>query len=73
MIIPGGDPREVLMCQGEVRISAVLGEACAVVVESEDLARRVTGTSIFAEDTSFVFVDVVSKVDWNPSDDCRAP
>jgi hypothetical protein len=65
MVVPNGDPRELLVASNEVQVGAVCREPPTVVVESVDLVVGLRDTTDAVAPTVIsvlVFVDVVAKM-----------
>ena len=63
MVVPDGDPGEEAVGEKEVCVGAVLGEAGAVVVESENFTAGIGGAWVAAWSAASGFINVVSEVD----------
>jgi hypothetical protein len=63
VVIPHGNPGELLVRGEEVGIGAVLPQTRAVVVEGEDLVSRLEGALVLAGHAALVLVDVVAQMD----------
>lgn len=63
MIIPNGNPAEILVGKQQVWVCAILCDPGPVVVQGEYFLPRIGSTRVLAECASLALVDVVSQVD----------
>lgn len=63
VVVPDWDPGEVLMCQSEIGIRAVLGDTSAVVIKTDDFFLRRGSTDVSPDDSVFVLIYIIPQVD----------